>query len=218
MASPRDPELDVAAAAMVTAGARFAVIGGFAVIANRFVHATDDVEFLVPDDPANDHRVLAALNALNAVRQRDDAPLQDEHLIGQEHLRVISDAGLIDIVRGGVPPLDFETVASGALRADYDGLSSRSRACAASSASSALRVGRRIDRISNVSPKSTAHCRRIRFPASIPDRTGELAGSADRNLVGLLGVEDWRQGDVDEDRDDVGEGLGAFAVDVVVEQ
>lgn len=108
---------------MVAAGARFAVIGGFAVIANRFVRATEDVEFLVPDDPANDHRVLAALNALNAVRQRDDAPLQDEHLIGQEHLPVISDAGLIDIVRGGVPPLDFETVASGALRADYDGLS-----------------------------------------------------------------------------------------------
>ncbi len=60
MASPRDPELDVAAAAMVAAGARFVVIGGFAVIANRFVRATEDVDFLVPDDPANDHRVLAA--------------------------------------------------------------------------------------------------------------------------------------------------------------
>jgi hypothetical protein len=37
MPSPRDPELDVAAGAMVRAGARFVVIGGFAVIANRFV-------------------------------------------------------------------------------------------------------------------------------------------------------------------------------------
>jgi hypothetical protein len=74
MASPRDPELDVAAAAMVAAAARFVVIGGFAVIANRFVRATEDIDFLVPDDPANDRRVLAALCALRAVRQRDDAP------------------------------------------------------------------------------------------------------------------------------------------------
>jgi len=122
MASPRDPELDVAAGAMVAAGARFVVIGGFAVIANRFVRATEDVDFLVPDDPANDRRVLTALRALNAVRQRDAAPLRDEHLLGQEHLRVIGDAGMIDVIRGGVPPLDFETVASKAMQADYDGL------------------------------------------------------------------------------------------------
>jgi hypothetical protein len=122
MNSFRDPELDVAAGAMVDAAALFVVIGGFAVIANRFVRATEDVDFLVPDDAANDHRVLAALRALGAVRQRDDAPLLDEHLLGQEHLRVISDAGMIDIIRGGVPPLDFETVAADAMRADYDGL------------------------------------------------------------------------------------------------
>jgi hypothetical protein len=122
MASTRDPELDVAAGAMVDAGARFVVIDGFAVIANRFVRATEDVDFLVPDDPANDRPVLTALRALGAVRQRDDAPLLDEHLLGQEHLRVVGDAGLIDIIRGGVPPLDFETVAADAIRADYDGL------------------------------------------------------------------------------------------------
>lgn len=107
---------------MVRAGARFVVIGGFAVIANRFVRATEDVDFLVPDDLENDRRVLVALRALNAVRHRDEAPLRDEHLIGQEHLRVISDAGLIDVIRAGAPPLDFETVASDAMRADYDGL------------------------------------------------------------------------------------------------
>jgi hypothetical protein len=37
-----EPELDVAVAAMVAEGARFVVIGGFAVIANRFVRATED--------------------------------------------------------------------------------------------------------------------------------------------------------------------------------
>jgi hypothetical protein len=60
MSAP-DPELDVAATAMAGEDARFVVIGGFAVIANRFVRATEDIDFLVPDDEANDRRVLAAL-------------------------------------------------------------------------------------------------------------------------------------------------------------
>jgi len=119
---PLDPKLDVAAGAMVGAGARFVVIGGFAVIANRFVRATEDVDFLVPDDPDNDRRVLAALRQLDAVRQRDEVPVREEHLLGQAHLRVITSAGLVDVVRGGLAPLDFETVASEAMRADYDGL------------------------------------------------------------------------------------------------
>jgi hypothetical protein len=117
-----DPELDVAAGAMVRAGARFVVIGGFAVIANRFVRATEDIDFLVPDDDENDRRVLAALRELEAVRQRDGEPLRDEHLLGQSHLRAITKAGVIDVMRGGLAPLDFETVAAEAIRADYDGL------------------------------------------------------------------------------------------------
>jgi hypothetical protein len=122
MASSLDPKLDVAAGAMVAAAARFVVIGGFAGMANRFVRATEDVEFLVPDDPDNDRRVLTALRQLDAVRQRDEQPLRDEHLLGQTHLRAITSAGVIDVVRGGMPPLDFETVAAEAMRADYDGL------------------------------------------------------------------------------------------------
>jgi hypothetical protein len=52
-----DPELDVAASAMLAEGARFVVVGGFAVIANRFVRATEDVDFLVPDSVENDHHL-----------------------------------------------------------------------------------------------------------------------------------------------------------------
>lgn len=122
MGSALDPELDVAAGAMVEAGARFVVIGGFAVIANRFVRATEDVDFLVPDDLDNDRRVLAALRKLDAVRHRDEAPVLDEHLLGQTHLRTITSAGVIDVMRGGLPPLDFETVAAEAMVANYDGL------------------------------------------------------------------------------------------------
>jgi hypothetical protein len=117
-----DPELDVAVTAMVGAGARFVVIGGFAVIANRFVRATEDIDFLVPDSVENDRRVLAALTKLGGVRLRDEAPLSDEHLIDQSHLRARTDAGVIDILRGGLPPLDFDTVERHAIRADYAGV------------------------------------------------------------------------------------------------
>lgn len=114
-----DPELDVAAAAMVAAGAQFVVVGGFSVIANRFVRATEDIDFLVPDDEENDRRVLAALNKLSAIRFRDDEPLRPDHLLKQTHLRAKTDAGIVDIIRGGLPPLDFETVMERAIRADY---------------------------------------------------------------------------------------------------
>lgn len=117
-----DPELDVAVAAMVAEDARFVVIGGFSVIANRFVRATEDIDFLVPEDAENDERVLSALLRLNGVRLRDDEPLGDEHLVGQTHLRAKTDAGVIDIMRGGLPPLDYETVEERAMPADYGGV------------------------------------------------------------------------------------------------
>lgn len=117
-----DPELDVAVEAMVAEGARFVVIGGFSVIANRYVRATEDIDFLVPDDAENDRRVLAALRRLDGVRLRDDAPLGDEHLVGQIHLRAKTRAGIIDVMRGGLPPLDYETVEERAMPADYGGV------------------------------------------------------------------------------------------------
>jgi hypothetical protein len=112
-----DPELDVAVTAMVAEGARFVVIGGFAVIANRFIRATEDIDFLAPDDIDNDRRVLAALIKLNGVRYRDDEPLCDEHLLDQNHLRTKTSAGVIDILRGGLPPLDYDTVEQRAMPA-----------------------------------------------------------------------------------------------------
>jgi hypothetical protein len=117
-----DPELDVAGAAMVWEGARFVVVGGFAVIANRFVRATEDIDFLVPDDEENDRRILAALRSLNGTRHRDDIALGDGHLIGQTHLRAKTTAGIVDIIRGGLPPLDYDTVEERAQDADYGGV------------------------------------------------------------------------------------------------
>jgi hypothetical protein len=117
-----DPELDVAVAAMVAEHARFVVVGGFSVIANRYIRATEDIDFLVPDDPDNDRRVLAALLKLDGVRLRDEAPLRDDHLLGKTHLRAKTKAGVIDIMRGGLSPLDYETVEARAMRAQDDGI------------------------------------------------------------------------------------------------
>lgn len=116
------PELDVAVAAMAAEKARFVVVGGFSVIANRFVRATEDIDFLAPDDDDNDRRILRALAALAGTRLRDDEPLEEKHLIGQTHLRAKTNAGIIDIIRGGLPPLDYETVEKRAMRADYGGV------------------------------------------------------------------------------------------------
>ena len=117
-----DPELDVAIAAMVAEHVRFVVVGGFAVIANRFIRATEDIDFLVPDDAGNDRRVLAALRELGGVRLRDNAPLGTEHILDQTHLRAKTQAGVIDIMRGGLPPLDYDTVADRAISAEYSGV------------------------------------------------------------------------------------------------
>jgi predicted nucleotidyltransferase len=45
-----EPDLARALAALNAAGARYVVIGGFAVIANAHVRATEDVDLLVPDE------------------------------------------------------------------------------------------------------------------------------------------------------------------------
>ncbi len=110
---------------MVAEEARFVLIGGFAVIANRFIRATEDIDFLVPDADENDRRVLRALVKLGGVRLRDGEPLRDEHLLGKTHLRATTRAGIIDILRGGLAPLDFETVERRALHAAYGGVEFR---------------------------------------------------------------------------------------------
>jgi hypothetical protein len=116
------PELDVAVAAMAAEKARFVVVGGFSVIANRFVRATEDIDFLAPDDDDNDRCILRALLSLGGTRLRDDEPLEEKHLIDQAHLRAKTNAGIIDIIRGGLPPLDYGTVEKRAMRADYGGV------------------------------------------------------------------------------------------------
>lgn len=118
-ASPTpDPDLRAATGALLSVGARFVVIGGFAVIANDYVRATEDVDVLIPDDPVNDAALDRALVALDAAWPAEDRPFRPGELAGREHARVVWAAGLLDLLREGVAPLDFASVAADARQAD----------------------------------------------------------------------------------------------------
>jgi hypothetical protein len=115
---PLDPDLAAVTAALLEAGAAFVVIGGFAVIANDYVRATEDVDFLIPDDEANDRSLDIALAALAARWLSPDRPYAAGDLTGREHSRLSTRAGLVDLLREGAPPLDFATVRDNAHEAD----------------------------------------------------------------------------------------------------
>jgi hypothetical protein len=97
------------------------VIGGFSVIFHGYVRATKDSDLLVPDGPEAQEAVLRFLERIDARRIRDQEAPTLEEVAATDSLRVNSRHGIIDILRGGVPPLDFETVFSRAQTTDWNG-------------------------------------------------------------------------------------------------
>jgi hypothetical protein len=97
------------------------VIGGFAVIAHGYPRATRDSDLLVPDGPDADAAIGRFLELAEAKRFADDKKLTDEDIRDAHHLRVDTRHGIVDIMRGGLPPLDYDTVAAGALTASLRG-------------------------------------------------------------------------------------------------
>jgi hypothetical protein len=118
---PSGPDLDGVVADANAAGLPYVVIGGFSVIANGFVRATKDSDLLVPDGPEADAAILRFLKRADATRLRDDKLLAPEEVTRTEHLRVRSRHGIVDIMRGGLPPLDYDTVAKGAIEGEAGG-------------------------------------------------------------------------------------------------
>lgn len=118
---PSGPDLDGVVADANAVDLPYVVIGGFSVIANGFVRATKDSDLLVPDGHQADAAILRFLDRIEATRLRDDKILGKEEVIDAHHLRVRSKHGIVDIMRGGLPPLDFETVAAGAIEGEAGG-------------------------------------------------------------------------------------------------
>lgn len=118
---PSGPDLDGVVADANAVGMPFVVIGGFSVIANGFLRATKDSDLLVPDGSDADDAILRFLERAEASRLRDNKRLTSGDIGAAHHLRVGSRHGIVDIMRGGLPPLDYETVAGDAIPAEVGG-------------------------------------------------------------------------------------------------
>jgi hypothetical protein len=116
----RGPDLAGVVADANAAGLDYVVIGGFAVIAHGYFRATKDSDLLVPDGPAADEAILRFLALSEATRFSDGKILTAEDA-GAHHLRVDGRHGVVDIMRGGLPPLDYETVAARAVDGSWRG-------------------------------------------------------------------------------------------------
>ena len=112
------PELLGVITAANHVGLPYVVIGGFAVIANQYVRATEDVDLLIESDRDLDPLLLGFLEEIGA--HRSERPITASVLQTAETLRVDSRFGPVHLLRGGEPPLDFRTVANEAIKLSYD--------------------------------------------------------------------------------------------------
>ncbi len=122
---PSGPDLDGVVADANAVGLRYVVIGGFSVIANGFLRATKDSDLLVPDGRETDEAIIRFLERVQATRLHDGKSLNLDDVLDAHHIRIRSKHGIVDIMRGGLPPLDYETVDKRAIDAEVGGQPAR---------------------------------------------------------------------------------------------
>ena len=118
---PSGPDLDGVVADADAVGLDYVVIGGFSVIYHGYVRATKDSDLLVPDGPEADAAVLRFLDRIDGKRLHDGKTPTHKDVAAAPNLRVNSRHGIIDIMRGGLPPLDYDTVAGRAESTEWAG-------------------------------------------------------------------------------------------------
>lgn len=103
--------------ALNEAGARYLLIGGFAVVAHGAGRFTKDIDFLVEDSPENVARVKRALSVLE-----DDAAAGVADTDVREHVVVrVADEILVDLM-GRACGLDYEAASGDAEAIDLGGV------------------------------------------------------------------------------------------------
>lgn len=124
-AEPTGPDLEGVVADANAVGLECVVIGGFSVIYHGHIRATKDSDLLVPDGPEANAAIARFLDRAEATRLYDGKHLTRDDIADAEHLRVNSRHGIVDLMRGGLPPLDYDTVAQRAEETDWDGQTTR---------------------------------------------------------------------------------------------
>ena len=102
-------------------GLEHVVIGGFSVIFHGYIRATKDSDLLVSDESETDAAIVRFLDRVEATRLSDGNVLTIDDVTGAQHLRVNTRHGIVDLMRGGLPPLNYETVARRAVREVWEG-------------------------------------------------------------------------------------------------
>jgi hypothetical protein len=120
---PDAPDLVGVVAAANEVSLAYVIIGGFAVIANQYVRGTEDVDLLIGGDRSHDATIARFFERIDACR--GGAPIPERAIAEAETLRVDSRYGQVDLLREGLPPVDFETVAESAIALDYHGQPAR---------------------------------------------------------------------------------------------
>jgi hypothetical protein len=115
------PDLNGVVADANAADLSYVVIGGFSVIAHGYLRATKDSDLLVPDGPETDEAILRFFERIEATRFPSGRSIPAEEVRDGRHLRINSRHGIVDIMRGGLPPLDYDTVAADAIELDTGG-------------------------------------------------------------------------------------------------
>ena len=115
------PALAGVVADATESGLPHVVIGGFSVIAHGYIRATRDCDLLVPDGPDADTALLRFCELADGRRIGEDVPISSADIAGAENLRFNSRHGLVDVLRGGAPPLDYDTVSARADEIEWGG-------------------------------------------------------------------------------------------------
>jgi len=115
------PDLAGVVADAYAVGLEYVVVGGFSVIYHGYVRATKDSDLLVPDGPDAEAAVLRFLERVEGRRLYDGKVLTPADVADAQHLRINCRHGIVDIMRGGLPPLDYATVAAHAELVEFLG-------------------------------------------------------------------------------------------------
>lgn len=99
------------------AGARYVVVGGFAVILHGYARGTMDVDLLIDPSPANVRKIKIALATLpdNAAAELDDTDVEKHTVVR------VADEIVVDLMAKAAG-VSFEEILAGVVKREFEGV------------------------------------------------------------------------------------------------